>query len=595
MTPAQAVPDRPFTTVYDEDLELAWWADGQVPGTDPPTWCGPIVNVDHQHGKLTVTAFSQEWHPTRSVMGMELVNHLDHATPGVDTDLSEWTTITGPAPTSSTTDLYTEVRSMVLAAGSVVVAECEMPPSPGGNVMHFALAVRMPAGTIPTFGVVAEIVRYEDPTGGTAYGPTPTDRKLIAAAQGVAVGEWLFLGDALAQPATSGTRWELRVFAGQGGPTTIGAVRASRMENASAEAGWDWSLAAASILAQQADLMTGTWSYDVDPAALDLAGDARWLSQDHQDVVTVLGDLDGIGEWWVDDGVLRWAPTRGSQVATMTLTGDDLADWTLSVDASQAATEVIGQLPVDSGDLREQVRVAVAGAGARMVTVEQVPDGIAPADARTWAQALLDSSTPRVTLSGVPAVWTGDPEDVLGDLTPGDWVEVTIVDELVTYTVTPAVDEVAWHPITGRVEPTWVLGGQRGQDPMAVLVAELRRSRRDRRTATPARPALEQQSIPFTFYGPAAASTSPRWTPPARVRVSGAAVTANTAGGSDLTVTVRVNGTAVRVITLASGETSIEDPAATFAVDQGDYVQIQLSGATGAGDVTVILYHWPDV
>ena len=394
-----------FRTAFDSDIELAWWATGLTPGSDPPTWCGPVVSVEHRYGSVKyaleaniqqlVTAFTQEWYLGRSVMGRELTNLLGHATPGADHDLSEWWVAEGSVSSSSAAgDLFVEDRAMLISAAGSAFASFELPPSPAGNTVMASASVRLESTAHLMWSCLGILWLFEDPAGGTDYGPAPTGSWLITVPADVTAGEWHTFGVSARQPPTSGTKWVLQLFGiDTDNALTVGAVRASRPENASARAGDDWSLAAASLLAQQADLLPGDWSYSTTSTGVDLAGAIRWLTQDHEDVVSALGDLDGMGEWWVDDGVLRWAPRRGSLAATMTITGDDLSEWRFEVDASSSATEVVGQMTPDTGDLRVQL-LASTGTGGRLVRVEQVPEGIDPQDAvSAWLPALWP--TPR--------------------------------------------------------------------------------------------------------------------------------------------------------------------------------------------------------
>ena len=134
-----------------------------------------------------------------------------------------------------------------------------------------------------------------------------------------------------------------------------------------------------------------------------------------------------------------------------------------------------------------------------------------------WLPALLDASKPVASLEGVPVVWSGDPEATLVDLGLGDSVEVTITDGSLTYVLEPVVDRRSWNPVTGKVSPTWVLGGRRSPDPLGGVVAELRASRAERRRATPTfQPELGlfggyNQEVSFTGGDLTAPSVSATW------------------------------------------------------------------------------------
>ncbi len=443
-------------TAWDSDLEMAWWRDGLTPGTDDPTWCGPVVSVQFRHGAVEVTAFSQEWYLARSVVGGDLENFLASATPGADPDRSEWDWVSGTAMTTTTTatNLYVETAAFQTSGASVHETQFTLDDEANDNTVLIGVAVRWDALVAPSFGIAASVDRESDPAGGTSYG-APVSFPIAAPSEPVP-GQWYFLGSAIRQPAGHSTRWTVQLVGGVGGTTTFGAVRAGRPQNAGARATEDWSLAVDRLFLQQGTLMPQTWTRDVDASGEMLAASLRWFSRDHEDVLSALRDVSHLGEWWVDEGVMRWAPDRGVLTPTVTLTPDDLTDWSYTVDALAAANEVVAQIQPDTGDERPQLRVST-GSGARLVRVEQVPDSMTPADAAEWTDGVLAESGPACSTTGSPVVWDGDPEGMLDALGMGDRVDVEVpADGLVpAYTVRLAVDEMSWHPVTGRVTVTW--------------------------------------------------------------------------------------------------------------------------------------------
>lgn len=108
--------------------------------------------------------------------------------------------------------------------------------------------------------------------------------------------------------------------------------------------------------------------------------------------------------------------------------------------------------------------------------------------------------------------------------------------------------------------------------------------RRLRRHAVPS-----VQSIPFTYSGAVAVSSSPPWVADTDVTLRKVRALLGTAGTSDTVVTVYKNGSSLGVLTLTSGDTNVaEDFAVSFAADTDLLTVAVTTAGTGAADLDVI-------
>jgi hypothetical protein len=482
-------------TWWDTDVEIAWWRDDAaadyVADTIPevaPTWAGPIVAASlESDGFLTVRAWSQEAYLIRSTVGDELLNYL--ITGGVgdyrfssDTALDDWSEHSGVTDsTTNTGSMWLDDTYSALVEASDaregIYATALVPDSTSGNYATATVAVYVPSGTSlwdDETRVVASVELYVD-----------TDLEEIwdlVLPEGWAFDTWYPVSVQVRQPPGTGVSYTFFLFGGDNGPVRFGRPMFTRPANVGAVAGSDVAQVPAAILDEQVDLVPALTGYDTDPVSIDLAESFRYFSVDHEDAAQTLGDWSGFGEWWVSEGTAYWRPERGVLIDAFTLdTAEDMAGWSIEVDASGASNRLYGQVRPEGGAAYE---VAVGdGTPNRLVAVAQVPAGMGPGDAPEWCDAALAQKVPRVSLTGVPVEYESLPGEELGSFMPGNWMDVTIAP--LSLTVQPTVDSVTWDPVSDEVRPSWVLGGDARQDPLELITAALKASERAQRVYRP--------------------------------------------------------------------------------------------------------------
>jgi hypothetical protein len=96
--------------------------------------------------------------------------------------------------------------------------------------------------------------------------------------------------------------------------------------------------------------------------------------------------------------------------------------------------------------------------------------------------------------------------------------------------------------------------------------------------------------LPFSYAGPVAASTSPRWYAPRALTIVNVFGSLGTDGAGTTTVNVKRNGTTVATLSFASGahtasDTTITTPGMTADTD---YLEVEVTAVgTGAEDLDV--------
>lgn len=510
----QSVPGRPFKTIKDADIELAWWVDGEYGDAAPssePWWKGPIVKARHTLGAVEVTAATQEFYLSRSVIGADLVNYTV-VPPGdevagwfdSDTDLSKWSISAVAASTTTNPDyLYLRPRAALLRQGTMVITT-EFPTSPLWLYGFVGTSMMVPTGSSPAHGgLMAQVEVNVDRGAGFEIQSTYNldlpedweyDRHYYQAVEVPLVPSYP-------------TRIGIRLYGGSGGVgCAFGQVDCTRPANAGALAGSDIVQIGAAIADDQTDHLPGTWDYHTTDVGIDLADGVKYLDNDHEDAWSAFNDWSAFFDTYVVDGPSGpriVCEERGSEITGVTLTGEDLSQWAYEIDSSDAATEVIAQVRPDNGvGPQLQVRVADSDPPNRLVAVESAPEGLSPADLQRWATAVLASRAPAATLEGTNVFYDGTLSDsVLGTWGLGDWLSVNIVDPVdtdVDYTIEPVIDALEWDPVKHTVTPTWVVGGRK-RDLPELLAAELRAARRARRKFRPVPqvaqfPLVKQQS-----------------------------------------------------------------------------------------------------
>lgn len=510
----QSVPGRPFKTIKDADIELAWWVDGEYGDTAPtsePWWKGPIVKAKHSLGVVEVTAATQEFYLSRSVIGADLVNYTV-VPPGdevagwfdSDTDLSKWDISFGTtaSTTSNPAYLYLRPRAALVEGGSMALAT-QFPTSPLYLYGFVGTSMMVPTGSSPALGgLMAHIILSVDRGSGFEIDSTYS----LELPEDWEYDRHYYQSVEVPLVPVHPTRLTIRLYGGAGGVgCAFGQVDCTRPANAGALAGSDIVQIGAAIADDQTENLPGTWDYATTDVGTDLADGVKYLDNDHEDAWSAFGDWDAFFDTYVVDGPSGpriVCEPRGQEIAGVTLTGEDLSGWSFEVDSSDAATEVIAQVRPDNGvGPQLQVRVSDDDPANRLVAVEQAPEGLAPVDLQRWATAVLAAREPVGTLEGTQVFYDGTLSDsVLGTWGLGDWLTVHIVDPAnpsVDYEVEPSIDALEWDPVKRTVTPTWVVGGRRRTLPER-LAAELRAARRARRkyrpTPTPGRVIANQET-----------------------------------------------------------------------------------------------------
>lgn len=288
------------------------------------------------------------------------------------------------------------------------------------------------------------------------------------------------------QPAGPDVSFTFVLYGGNGGDIRFGRPMFTRPANLGSPADEDISAVPLAIADDIVEQTQAIVSYDVTEVGIDLSESFRYFLVDHEDYAQVFGDWSGFGEWWVSEGVVHWAPERGTLIEAVTLsTAEDLSGWSFGCDATGAANRLYGQVRPEGGAAYE---VAVgSGSPNRLVDVAQVPTGMGPGDAPEWCEKRLAQKVPVVTLRGVPVEYESLPGENLDRYMPGNWlaVEVEPLNLVGEDAVLPTVDRMTWHPVSDEVRPTWVLGGSARQDPLALITAQLKAAQRAARVYRP--------------------------------------------------------------------------------------------------------------
>jgi len=494
------VNGRWLKTWWDTDIEIAWWRGSPeyTAATIPeeaPTWAGPVVAGSlTPEGFIELEAWSQEAYVVRSTVGDTLINYL--ITGGVgdyrfssDTSLASWTLdddVTASTTNSGAMWLDDTYSALVEADGprDGIYAGALVPDSDNGNYATATVAVLVPTGTAlwavsgDTAQVVGSLSSFID--------GDPEQTWDLVLPDGWEFDRFYPISVQVRQPAGPDVSFTLTLYGGNGGSIRFGRPMFTRPANVGSPADEDISKVPEAIAEDIVERTPPITSYDVTAIGIDLVEAFRYFFPDHEDYTSVLGDWDKFGEWWVVEGVFYWAPVRGVLVDTVTLsTSEDLAGWGIEVDASGASNRYYGQIRPEGGAAYE----IAAGTGTpnRLVSVEQLPNGMGPGDAPEYADAALAQKVPVIRLTGMPVNYTGLPGDDLADYMPGNWMAVEVEPLGLTGgdALLPTVDEVTWHPITDVVDPKWVIGGTAHQDPMAIMAAALQAAARRGRVYRP--------------------------------------------------------------------------------------------------------------
>lgn len=488
--------DVPFRTWWDTDLELVWVRDGSV------VWQGPVVAVEHRRGVLRVRAWTREGYVLRSVLDADIVELLPEGRWGDDPDLSEWTFTADPFLTADAvaevvgSPVYRSGESSLHMVAATMVGYADLDAVTDETPVDVRGAYQLGADALPKWedGEVGS-VRLES-WDGTTWQPVEDQALSLAPPSGLGSGVWQPFYVRLKQPAggacrvvvTLGSVYE-RTITYEPGDIWWGTVSVARPAFAGAKAGQDVAEVVRSVFGAAAAMMPGAWTVDVDDTGTLLVEDVRYWAEAHEDIVSILGDWDAYGEWWVEGTVLRWAPVRGAEVTAVDVSDETLSQWSYEVDGSAAATVMIAQSAVDVEGPREEVEVVAPGAANRLAAVDQATAGLTGEDLRAWAVAELAAKGPARQLTGDgPVSYDGSaPGDVLDVLGLGDWVTCTVVDPPVEYEAAPTVDSLSWQPVSDRVGVSWTLGARRRSLPDQTAATK-RADERDRRRGRVAAP-----------------------------------------------------------------------------------------------------------
>lgn len=561
---ASPVNGRKWKTVWDTDLELAWWPEGVV-GVEPdgpPIWAGPVLSVEWRLGWLQVEAASQEWYVERAVPFASLYNYLGLADFDADPTLTQWL-VDGTASTTTSGPQY-EVGGRSALIEGTMAATAQVPLSDDGNYAHVSVAAYVPAGVTPFFDLAALVQLQTAPAGTTTW--TAHQQWQIPFPSDWQHGRWYPLRVQVSQPADVEVRYLVTLV---GGDAAIRYTKpkVTRPANIGATAGSDIGTVVSAIFQALIDT-SGFTDRDNTMVGVDLAEPVRYFLVDRAQAGQMLADWTPYLHWWVEENVLYAAPQRGIERTSVSYSAATLKDWRLKVDASRACTEMIGQIdPVEGQGPPDEV-VVETGAPNRLVGVVQIPGTIGPSDASALVEAHLEANEPVVTVTGQPALPSG-PGDV-SDYGVGDWFDVDISDSGETVSLQPVVAELSWHPFTHRVTPRLQLGGQRKPDLVALLSAQLAAAERERRRRAAVRSTGQRTTQQYVVPGGDLGDTVVSYTfplPPGPKIVHAIHV----AAGGDQTMT----------------GVSIVDSGASAALSKVDVATATTSYATSAGSITV--------
>lgn len=503
----EPVNGRVWRTWYESNIELAWWRtepDGMAAfatPAEPPTWAGPIVGGRRAPGVRIVKALSQEAYLERSCVGDVLTNYLitngtgDDYTFADDLTLAEWD-VGGSATASATTSgVQYDAGGVALLEDGAMTAYGQLPLSDDGNYCFVGVAVYVPSGVTPLYvkddgtAVVGAVDLRESETGMGWIDPASDGEELLLP-RGWSHDRWYGLALQMRQPAGVYPRYYLSLYGGAGAPIRFARPKIYRPSNVGAAPGSDIGSVAAAIAQDQVDHLIGPWSRTSETVGIDLVEPARYFVTDHSPASSALDDWKSYLDWHVHELDIRTGQ-RGEEIE-VELTNEDLSGWEIEDDATDAWTHLYVQVRPEDGP-PDQVALTVEDPATRLTHVVQVPAEMAPSDATEWGQAVLADGEPVRRLRAVPVRFTVVPGEQLEDFMPGNWMTVTLTDQLaddaeLIETFQPVVDQVEWDPVADEVFPSWVLGRKAKRDWTEMMAALLMQQERERRMWRP-RPA----------------------------------------------------------------------------------------------------------
>jgi hypothetical protein len=389
-------------------LEIWVWRDGVIRHQGPVV----IVDEDWVAGEATVTALTREGYVKPLRAGMRGATELFPAG-HFDLALSGWTEHGESGRQVTTVYPYRDPRALVLSgtAGGFERGLLVLPDESAGNTVRWTVPVRMSGdGWWPEEDdgdpVIYRVHHYADGVLRGTYEATLSRDEYMRSPS-----PYYRLNLATPQTAGAFNEYQVDLMAGitDGSQARIGEVTAVRWDNISSRDGWDRATYASAVFQEVADDdPSRPWTRQVTPAGSTWNGAKRELKIQHPEYVSLLGDLEPWGEWWVIPGThcLRWAPTRGSVIdpEVYGLTPASISNLRRAVDATRAATRALAYANGEGqdGPTREEGLASVAG-GAVLDAVIPAPENTDVRDLEEIATDYLENEgRAETTVQGDP-------------------------------------------------------------------------------------------------------------------------------------------------------------------------------------------------
>lgn len=447
-------------------------------------WRGPIVHQTHMPdiGRVRAVAWSREGYIQRLINGLAPpLEWLPQGNFAHDPALASWVVSGAFSPTTVTSPLYRNDRSMFLPAGfspaGSVRAWTTFDASPNTNVVYVLVVARFEGNawtstSLPGDARVIGEIQHDLLLGETIV---RTTTETIQLQQEADVGGWYRINTAFQQVANYRNRYTIRIYAPGANDAWIGEVSVIRGQNLSARAGWDYSRFPAAIAGRCVDYLGEPWDFSIDDLGRTLGSSMRAMNTDHADMRSLFGDTETYGDWWVDatsvsHPVIRWTQKRGRFVPELTNTSESTAGATVAFDgaAEHVATHIILLSNGQDGPTREEAHARYnPPPGAVLARCEIAGRGIAPRDLMDAASELLENDSGiRPTFVGQPKLGPGETSTITGPyrdlqgawihrISPGDWTWFRQRDGLLDYVVEARIATMTWTPLNDMLVIQW--------------------------------------------------------------------------------------------------------------------------------------------
>lgn len=446
--------------VWGEDnIELAVYHRGALVAV------GPVVRHQWSPGRVTTTCWSREAYLERMVIGPAgRTNLLPDGE--FDASLTGWTEQAGADTSASSLTVYGDYAySLRIESDADAYARSTLTQAPltRANIENILVVARWSGADGWANGIAARVV-HETSLDGVTY--TGREIRSFTVPSDLEDGEWTRLEEKFQRFPGYYNRFRIDLMAPESGTAWFGLVRVTQNENVGALAGTDYATMVAAIYDYCLPRLPGgntVWSRYVTTVGETLSESVRYDFADHRDVIQALRDWEAWGDWWVrvhsTAPMLRYGARRGSTTPVMLLTRDDVVGLTLSMDATDASTEVITLADGQDGPNREEGSARLGGSLVRLMRVEQAQRGLPLKELDDLAAQILAQAGPaRVSVDGRPAdgpatnasgSWVrGLAADWWHATEPGDAVTVRVIDGELDMVVASRIVERTLNPVT---------------------------------------------------------------------------------------------------------------------------------------------------